>query len=64
MEGSAGVDRTLPQLIVEIKLENINSNKSLCEELFGGELEVTEDRTDPGKDGLFLPLKGEHVPPH
>ena len=42
MRGSAGADRILPWLIVGIKMEFKNFNKSLCEELFGGELDVTE----------------------
>ena len=37
----------LPQLIVGIKMELQKLNKSMCEELFGGELDVTEK---PGED--------------
>ena len=47
MRGSAEADRILPQLIVGTKIEMKNLNKSVCEKLFGGELDVTEKTLDP-----------------
>ena len=28
-------------------MENLNLNKTMCEEMFGGELDVTEETSDP-----------------
>ena len=42
MRGSAGADRIFPKLIVGIKMEKQNLNNSMCEELFGGKLDVVE----------------------
>ena len=47
MRGSTGADWILPRLIVGPIMENCILNKTICEELFGGELDVTEETPDP-----------------
>ena len=42
MRGSEGADPIPPYLIVGLNMENENLNKSFCEDLFGGELDVVE----------------------
>ena len=42
MRISSGADRILPKLTVGTKMENSNLNRSLCEEMFGGDMDVTE----------------------
>ena len=55
-------------------MEFKNLNKSVCKELFGGELDVTEKTLDPfesdksqvrlGEDGELRQDQEEHAPPY
>ena len=40
------MDRILPLLLMGLNMEMSNSNKTMCEEIFGGELDVTDKTTD------------------
>ena len=50
-------DRALPQLIVEIIIDTLNLNEIMCEEVFGGELDVTQNPED-------IILKKSHARQH
>lgn len=43
MQGSAGIDRTFPQLLVGSTIENEQVDKNICEEVFVGEVEIMEE---------------------